>query len=149
MWLAHIDKFEMVILDAFRQFWRGNIPVRTGRTFFTMIVAWHATKRFVVDQFVNVGVRTTDAAVWVLLQLHKIEGHVEGVVKQELADQWLADAEQDLQRLSRLERADRAGQHAQHAALRAGGDESGRRRLGEETAVAGSLFGIEDTHLSI
>ena len=51
----------------------------------------------------------------------------------------LADAEQELQRLVRLQRADDPGQHAEDAALGAARRELGRRRRGEEAAVARAL----------
>ena len=74
---------------------------------------------------------------------------VERVEQQQPADQRLADAERELERLVRLERADDAGQDAEHAALGARRRELRRRRLRVEAAVARALVGLEDRDLAL
>ncbi len=69
--------------------------------------------------------------------------------EEQAADQRVADAEHELQRLGRLERADDARQDAEHAASAARRRELRRRRLGEEAAVAGALLGLEDRELAL
>ena len=55
----------------------------------------------------------------------------------------------ELQRLVRLERADDPGQHAEDAALGAARRQLGRRRGGEEAAVARAVAGLEHGHLAL
>src|SRR3989454_8557785 len=88
-------------------------------------------------------------AVGIAPQLHLVEFRRERIEEQQLADQRLADAERELQRLVGLQRADHAGQDAQHAPLRAGGGQLGRRRRWEEAAVAGAFVWLEDGHLPL
>ena len=59
------------------------------------------------------------------------------IVEQQPAGQALADAQDLLHHLGRLQRADDADSGTQHADLGAVGDRAGRRRLGEDAAVAG------------
>ena len=54
-----------------------------------------------------------------------------------------------LDRLVRLQRADDPRQHAEHAALGARRRELGRRRLGEEAAVARAVVRLEDGDLAL
>ena len=63
---------------------------------------------------------------------------VERVVDEERAAERRAGAGDELDRLERHHRAHDAGERADHAGLGAGGDELGRRRLGEEALVAGA-----------
>ena len=114
-----------------------------------MVVPGHAAESLVVDQLGDFRVRAAHLAVGVLAQLDELEGHIQGVVQQQLADQRLADAQDQLDRLGGLQGADGAGQHAQHAALGAGGHQPGRRRLGEQAAVARAAFGVEHAHLPV
>ncbi len=114
-----------------------------------MVVAWYAAKFLVVNQLVDVGVRSAHAAFGILLERDEVEGHVERVVEQQLADQRVADPEQQFERLGGLQRADGARQDAQHPALRAGGDQPRRRRFGEQAAVARSAAGVEDADLPV
>jgi hypothetical protein len=51
--------------------------------------------------------------------------------------------------LDRLDRAEQAGQHAEHAALGAGRNHAGRRRLRVEAAVAGPALRPEDGRLAL
>ena len=73
----------------------------------------------------------------------------ERVEEQQPALQRVADSEQELERLVRLQRADDPGQDAEDAALGAARRELGRRRRGEEAAVARALAGLEDRHLAL
>ena len=65
------------------------------------------------------------------------------------SDQRIADPEQELDRLVRLQGSDDPGEHAEHAALGAARCELGRRRLGEEAAVARPIVRLEDRHLAV
>ncbi len=79
-----------------------------------------------------------DGALGIFAELELAEAHAERVDEQEAADERLADAEDELDDLGGLDDADQAGEDAEDAALRAGGDKAGRRRLGIEAAVAGA-----------
>src|SRR6185295_7837329 len=107
-----------------------------------------AAELLVVDQPRLRGVLRADRAAGVLLELELAEAQPERVEQHQTADQRLADAHDQLDHLVRLERADDSGQHAEHTALRARGDETGGRRLGEEAAVAGSARAPEDRDLA-
>ena len=61
----------------------------------------------------------------------------------------LADSEDELERLGRLNRADDSREHAEHAALGAARNESRRRRLAEEAAIARGVLGREHGRLSL
>src|SRR6201989_1194992 len=65
------------------------------------------------------------------------------------ADERLADAEAELERLARLERADDPRQDAEHATFGAARRELRRRRLREEAAVAGALVRLEHRGLPL
>src|SRR5208282_3697215 len=74
------------------------------------------------------------------------------VIDEELAREARAEAEQLLERLDRLKRAHHAGDGAENAGLLATRDEIGRRRGGEEAAVAGVLareIGLEGGKLAV
>src|SRR5687767_9480094 len=81
MGLAHIHELEVICLHALSKLADGNIPIRASRAFL-MVVAWDAAKLFVVDQLFDISIRPADAAVWILLQLHKIKRHIQRVVEQ-------------------------------------------------------------------
>ena len=148
MRLPDIQQLEMIDLHPLSEFLYGNVLARARRAFF-MIMARNTTERFVINQLFDIRIRSAHAAVGVLLQLDEVEGHVQGVVEQELSDQWFADAKQDLQGFGCLEGANRTGQYTEHSTFRAGGDEPGRWRFREETAITWSFFGVEHTYLSI
>ena len=71
----------------------------------------------------------------ILADLDRAIGHVERVVDHQPAQQRLADAGDQLDRLGAHHRRDRGAQDAQHAALGAGRHHARRRRLGVEVAV--------------
>src|SRR6202035_1443156 len=108
-----------------------------------------AAELLVVDELVLGGVLGADGAGGVLLELELAEAHLQSVEEQQAADERLADADDELDRLVRLESADDPRQHPEDPALGAGGDEAGRRRLGEEAAVAGTPGAPEDRHLAL
>src|SRR5262245_3506436 len=114
-----------------------------------MIVTGNTTELFVIDQLFDIGIRSADAAMGILLQFHEVERHIQRVVQQQLADQRLADTKQDLQRFGGLQRANGARQHAQYSTLGTRWDESRWRRLREETSIARAFFGIKHAHLPI
>ena len=71
------------------------------------------------------------------------------VDQQHPAEQWLTDAEHELERFVRLPGADDAGQHPEHAALGAGRHAAGRRRRREEAAIARPALRVEDADLAV
>src|SRR5262249_60004260 len=88
-------------------------------------------------------------AVRVAADLYVIELRRQRVEQQQPADEWLPDAERELQGLVRLQRSDHSWQDAEHATLRTRRRELGRRRRGEETAVARAGAGLEHRHLAL
>ena len=94
-------------------------------------------------------VLAAERAVRVLADLDLAVGHLQRVVDHQPADQRLADAGEQLDRLGDLDRADRRAQHAEHAALGAGRDHAGRRRLRVEAAVARAVLGPEHAGLAV
>src|SRR5437773_195741 len=84
---------------------------------------------FVVDQFDLLAGLAAGDALGVAGELELAELHAEGVVLEEAADQRLADAEDELDRLGGLDEADHAGEHAEDAGLVARGGHAGRGRL--------------------
>ena len=75
--------------------------------------------------------------------------HLQGVVDHQPAEQRLADAGDELDRLGDHDRPDRRAQHAEHAALGAGRDHPGRRRHRVEVAVVGAVLVPEDADLAL
>jgi hypothetical protein len=71
------------------------------------------------------------------------------VVVQQPARQVVAHTQDQLDRLDRLDRADDARQHAQHARLGARRRQLGRRRLGQEAAVARAVVRLERGDLAL
>ena len=93
--------------------------------------------------------RPAQRAGRVPVQLHLVEAHGQGVVEEQPADERLADAEQDLQRLGRLDGADDAGQDPEDTALGAARHGSGWGRLGVEAAIARAALRPEDARLAL
>ena len=108
-----------------------------------------AAEFLVIDQRVDRRVRPADRALGVLADLHFAEGHLEGVVEQEPADQRFPGSQDEFDRLGRLNDADQARQNSQHAPLGAVGDKVGRRRLGIEAAIAGPVRREKDGRLAV
>ena len=75
----------------------------------------HAAKFFVIDQFSDFRIGTTDLAVGILAQIYEIKGHIQGVEEQQAPIKGLADAQDQLQGFSCLQGTDRAGQDTQYA----------------------------------
>ena len=96
-----------------------------------------------------VGAVAADRAVGIATHVHLVERRAERVEEEQPAGERLAASEDQLERLVRLERADDPRQDAEDAALGAARRELGRRRLGEEAAVAGPLAGREDRRLAL
>jgi hypothetical protein len=90
-----------------------------------------------------------DGALRVALQLERAELHLQGIEEQEPADQRLAGADDELQRLGGLDGAHDAGQHAEHAAFGAARDEARRRRFRIEAAIARAVLRREDRDLAV
>ena len=105
------------------------------------LVGDRAAERVVVDQPGDGRVLAAERAVRVLADLQLAVLHLEGVVDHQPADQRVADAGEQLDRLVDLDRADAGAEHAEHAALGAARDHARRRRLGVEAAVAGRVVG--------
>lgn len=84
-----------------------------------------AAEGLVVDELGDGRVLAADRAVGVLADLDLAVLHLQGVVDHQAADERVADAGEDLDRLGDLDGADGRAQHAQDAALGAGGDHAG------------------------
>ena len=80
---------------------------------------------------------------------HLVECRAERVEEEQPPCERVATVEDQLQRLVRLQRADDAGQDAEDASLGAARRQLGRRRLGEEAAVAGPGPGGEHRDLPL
>ena len=85
----------------------------------------------------------------VLSNVDRAELHPERVDEQQPAGERLADSDDQLDRFRRLNRPHQTRQHAQHAALGTARHQAGRRRFGEEAAIAGSVGQGEDRRLSL
>jgi hypothetical protein len=92
--------------------------------------------------------RPADRAIGILAQLEFAELHAQRVDQQQASDQRLAFAENQLDHFGGLHHADQPGQNAQHSALGAGRNQSRRRRLGIQAAIARAIFGGEDAGLA-
>jgi hypothetical protein len=73
----------------------------------------------------------------------------ERIEEQQAARHRLAGTEDQLDRLEGLEAANDAGKHAEHPGFGAAGHQPGRRRFGEETAVAGATWRPEEGKLAV
>ena len=85
----------------------------------------------------------------VLADLDGAVAHLQRVVHHQPAEQRLADAGDQLDRLGHHDRADGGAQHAKHTALRAGRHHARRRRLGVEIAVLRAVLGPEHADLAL
>ncbi len=108
-----------------------------------------AAERGVIDEPVLGRLWRAEHALRVLVQLQLPERHRARVVEEEPADERLADADNELDRLGRLEGPDDPGEHAEDAGLRARRDELGRRRLGVQAPVARTGACVKDAHLAL
>src|SRR5277367_337159 len=109
----------------------------------------NAAKLVIVNQLLHGRMRAADRAVGVLAQLELAEVHVQRINEQQAADERVADAEDELDRLSRLNHADQAGKNAQDPTLGARRHQAGRRRLWIEAAIAGTIFRRKDARLPL
>src|SRR6201996_6448850 len=108
-----------------------------------------AAEGLVVDQLGDRRVLAADRAVRVLVDLDRAVVHLQGVVDHQAAGEAVADAGDQLDRLVHLDRADRGAEHAEDAALGAGRNHAGGRRLRVEAAVAGAVLGPEHAGLAV
>ena len=123
--LAHVEQEERRLrVDSGLQLFDGRLRHagtgsggRRGRR--------DAAELFVVDEPLDRRMVAADRAGRIAAELQLAELHRPGVVEQQPADERLAGAENQLERLGRLDHADHAGQHAKHAAFGAARDESG------------------------
>src|SRR5579875_2552949 len=88
-------------------------------------------------------------AVGVAHDLHLAHPRIERVDQEEATDERLADPEEKLEDLIGLPRPDDTGEDAEDAALGAGRDRLGGRRLRKEATVAGPSGGREDRDLTV
>src|SRR5689334_20539034 len=87
-------------------------------------------------------------ALGIAAQLQLAETHVEGVIQQQAADEWLPDAQNQFDRLRRLNQADDAGEYTEYAPLGAARHETWRRRFRVEAAIARTTRYAEHRRLS-
>src|SRR6266508_5840419 len=118
--------------------------LRRGRAAVTVDGAGGRAALFVDGEVGDAAILAAERTLGIAPELDLAEAHAEGVIRREPADQRLADAEQQLDRLGRLHQPDHAWEHAQEAGLASAGDKAWRRRGGVETAVARSLIRRED-----
>src|ERR1700687_402885 len=129
---------------------RGGRDLRGAlRGVLRLPLGWRGAEACVVDVLGDRRVRAADRTRRVAAQLDLAERRVERVEQQVAADERLADAEQQLDRLVRLKRSDHARQDAQHAGFRARPRPLCRRRCGEEAAVARPCLGLEHRDLTL
>ncbi len=89
-----------------------------------------------------------DRAIGILAQLQFAELHAQRVDQQQASGQRIALPQNQLDGLGRLDHADQAGQNAEHSTFGARRHQTGRWRLGIETAIAGAVFGREHAGLA-
>src|SRR3989475_1685183 len=104
---------------------------------------------FVIDKLLDRWIGTANRAFGVLPQLELAELHPERVEHEEPADERVAPAEEELDRLDRLNRSDDAREDAEHAAFRARRHEARWRWRCVQTAITGASRGIEDAGLAL
>ena len=103
----------------------------------------------VVLQLDDRGFRRAEGALGIAREAHLVEAHGEGVVEEQAAHERLPDPQEDLEGLGGLYAPDDAGEDAEDTALRAARNETGRRRLREEAAVAGPAVSPEHARLPL
>src|SRR6185312_1089750 len=75
--------------------------------------------------------------------------HAECFDQEEASYQRITDAQNQLERLHCLDGSNQAGQHAKHSRFGAVWNETGRRRITEEAAVARSVLRAEHRGLTL
>src|SRR5262249_41422212 len=103
-----------------------------------------AAKLFVVDELVDRRLLAAHRAATVALEVKRIDLVRQRIEAEKLADERLALAEDQLDRLQRLDRSDEAREDSQYAGLGAGRRHVGRRRLGVKAPIARPLARIEN-----
>src|SRR5581483_11078003 len=147
MRLAHIqDENVVAAIEALLEFFHGQ-----GRhaSFHRFLLSTNAAELVVVNQLAHGGMRAAGGAVGILTQLELAEAHAERVHQHQASDERLAFAEDELDGFGGLHHADQSWQDAEHAAFCAGGNQSGRWRLGIQAAVARAFLGGEHADLSL
>src|ERR1700677_137073 len=89
-----------------------------------------------------------ERAIGIFAQLEFTEAHGERVEQEQAANERLADADDELQRLGGLNRAHYSGKHAEHAAFGAGWHEARRRRFWIQAAIARAIGITKDGYLA-
>src|SRR5215211_7126725 len=147
-WLAHVEYREILaIVEPLLKLLYRDLGYLIGCRL--RVGLWNATEFLVVDKLSDGRVLAADGAVWVLAELHLTEAHAEGVVEEETPDEGLAYTQDQLDGLGSLDGPDGARQNTQNPAFGAARDESRRRRLGVEAAVARAFLRPEDARLAL
>ena len=144
--LAHVDQRHVLAgVDQIRQLARRERDLRRelGN------IGRDAAERLVVDELRHGRVLPADRALGVFPHFQLAELQLERVVDQHPADHRIAGTGYELDGFGRLQRTDRPAEHAEHAALGARRDHPGRRRLGEQAAIARSVLRPEHRQLSV
>src|SRR5262249_20905675 len=123
------DKHLLAAVEAAFQFLYRGFPRAIRRRGSRRLLAADAAELVVVDQLGDRRLVAAHRALWIAADFEFLEGHLQGVVKQQPANERGAFAKNQLHRLRRLDAADQARQNAQHSALRAARHFAGRRRL--------------------
>src|SRR5262245_53761526 len=145
MGLAHVDEHEIgsAVAQGLQLFDRdlGNAGSRSGG------LRQNAAEGFVVDEPGYRRVRTTNDAVRILLELQLPKPYSQSVDQEKPADERIAAAKNQLDRLGGLNDAEKTRKDSQNAPFGARGNETRGRRLGVETAIAGTFCRPEDGRL--
>src|SRR5580658_9701897 len=121
---------------------RGDLE----RTNFSRLL--DAAELVIVDQLFDL-VGSAGGAAWILAQLEGAEVHAQSVDEKQATDEWVADAEDELDDLGGLNDSDEARQDAEDAAFGAGWDQAGGWGFGVEAAVAVAFLGGEYRGLAL
>jgi hypothetical protein len=146
--LAHVENRQPVAaVEAFLELDGTDVSGVVHRCWLRCGI--NPAKLVVVDELGDGRVRTAYRAVGILPELQLAELHSERVEDEESADERLAGADDELDRLGRLDAPDHAREHAEHASFGAAGNEARRRRLGIQAPIARAFLGREHGRLPL
>src|SRR6476646_2806684 len=107
-----------------------------------------SAERLVVDGRSDGRPNSAYRAIWILDQSELTERKAQRVEYDEPADERVALAQHELDRLECLNTADDPRKHAEDTAFRAAGHELGQRRLGVKAEVTGPPGGVKHRRLA-
>ena len=101
---------------------------------------------FVLEQSGDVGMISAQGALGISFRPYFTKCRVSRIEVENPVGKRMTDPQDQLQGFRGLNRADDPGHHSDDAGLLATGNEPGRRRLLENTSIAGRLFGQNREH---